>query len=68
MEINKSIKFSEVERKAMEELADSFQTIIDAMDTNGSIETENCFWDYDQLADVVNILGDFAKNNIIFIR
>ena len=68
MEINKSIKFSEVERKAMEELADSFQMIIDAMDTNGSIETERHFWEYDQLADVMNILGDFAENNIVFIR
>ena len=68
MEISKSVKISEVEQKTMKELADSFQMILDAMDTNGSIETENCFWDSDQLEDVINLLSDFAKNNIVFIR
>lgn len=68
MEISKSVKISEVEQKKMEELADSFQMIIDAMNTSDSIETESHFWEYGQLADVMNLLNDFARNDIIFIR
>lgn len=68
MEISKSIKISEVEQKTMKELANSFQMIIAAMNTSDSIETDNHFWECDQLADVINLLSDFAENDIVFIR
>lgn len=68
MEISKSVKISVTDQNKLEELADAFRTIIDAMSASDSIETENHFWDYDQLMDVANILGDFAANDIVFIR
>lgn len=68
MEISKSVKISEIEQKAMKELADSFQRIIDAMNPRDSIETEKQYWDYDQLAVIVDLLSDFAENDIVFIR
>lgn len=67
MEITKSVKISTDDQYKMKELADSFRTIIDAMSTSDSIETENHFWEYDQLVEVANILGDFAENDTIFI-
>lgn len=68
MEISKSVKISEIEQKAMKELADSFQTIVDAMNPRDSIETGKQFWDYEQVAVIVALLSDLAENDIVFIR
>lgn len=67
MEINKTVTISGVEQKTMRELSDSFSMIIDAMDVNDYIETNNHIWEYDDLADIINILSDFAENEMLFI-
>lgn len=68
MEISKSVKISGTDSRNLKEMAEAFRTIIDAMSASESIETENHFWDYDQLEEVVNILSDFAENDVAFIH
>lgn len=68
MEISKSVKISGTDSRDLKEMANSLRTIIDAMNTGDSIETENHFWEYDQLVEAANLLSDFAENDVVFIR
>ena len=68
MEISKCVKLSKDERNEMSKLADLLRTILDEMNAYNGIDTEYDFWDYDQIAKVVDILRGFAENDILAIR